>query len=1045
MDTQTSEADALTGRTYWRSLEERLEDPAVLKQAAQDFPQYLELLASPVSRRHFLTLLGASLGLAGLAGCSPTQAPREKIVPYTRQPEQLVLGKALYFATAMPLAGSAVGLLVESHEGRPTKIEGNPSHPTNPSGATDVFAQASVLSLYDPDRSRSVTYRGRIRSWGEARVALREAFVSQLNKPENKGGGFRILTESVVSPTLAEQLNDLLTRLPGARHVVYDPARPDAAVRGAELYFGEALDVRYDLRNADVIVALDADFLTCGPGHLINARDFAARRRLGDGAATMNRLYAVEPTPSGTGMIADHRIAVQARHVRGVAWLLAASLGVKDINVPGRPSSGNDPGPPPNVAGWVLAVAKDLRNRSGTSAVIVGDNQPPRIHALGHALNTYLGNVGKTVLLTRPEASKSSAGGLQALTDLTREMDEGKVETLVILGGNPVYTAPVDLDFAERLKKVPLRIHLGLYNDETAVACDWHIPEAHYLESWGDARTEDGTAAIVQPLIAPLYNGLSTCEFISNIAEDAPRGGHQIVRDYWNRQWAKRDAATRGHVDNFWRKALHDGFVAGTARPSVADAKPKDNWAPALAPASAPPKPAGGQYEIVFRNDPTVLDGRFANNGWLQELPKPVTQLCWDNAVLVSPRTAKKLGVANREGPHGGAHGEGIAELVEISHLGHTLTAPVWVVPGQADDTVTVHFGYGRTRAGKVGSGIGFNAYKLWTAYQPYDGNATLRKVGQKFTLACTQVHHTMDRDKQGANFQAKERHVIRSGTLGEFQKDPHFLSDEAIERRERGKAETLPLTLYEPWPDNGNRWGMTIDVGACTGCSACVVACQAENNIPVVGKEEVTRGHEMHWIRIDRWYAGEDDNAPPGAFFQPVPCMHCENAPCELVCPVEATTHSPDGLNEMTYNRCVGTRYCSNNCPYKVRRFNFLQYSDYVTPVLKLLNNPDVTVRSRGVMEKCTYCVQRIRGAEIEARNQHRPMRDGDVITACQAACPTSAIVFGNLKDPNSKVAKQAANPLNYSLLAELNTNPRTTYLAAVRNPNPELETEAK
>jgi MoCo/4Fe-4S cofactor protein with predicted Tat translocation signal len=1029
MDTHSCEADGLTGRQFWRSLEERLADPLVLKRVAQDFPEYAEKLANSVTRRHFLTLLGASLGLAGLAGCSSTQAPREKIVPYTRQPEQLVLGKPLYFATAMPLAGSAIGLLVESHEGRPTKVEGNPSHPTNLKlGATDAFAQASVLSLYDPDRSRMVTYRGRTRSWAEARLALREAFTKQLAKNQGKGAGLRVLTGAVASPTLADQMNDLLSRLPEARHIAYEPARLGAAAEGARLAFGEVFDVRYDLRGADVILALDADFLTCGPGHLLNARDFAARRRVGTDAGAMNRLYAVEPTPSGTGLVADHRLTLAAAQVEQVARLLARTLEV------GEDVGGAEM--PEKAARWVRALADDLRTKPGASAVIVGEGQPPAVHALAFAINAKLGNLGKTVLLTRPEKTKSQYG-IDALAELAREMDQGKVETLLILGANLVYTAPADLEFVHCLQKVPLRFHLGLYNDETAMRCDWHIPEAHYLEAWGDVRSEDGTAAIVQPLIAPLYGGVSANEFLSNLLEEAPRSGHAIVEDYWRRMWAKREPASRGSFDHFWRQALHDGFVADSAR-KTADATLKAGWASRI----NQEKPAGGEYEILFRPDPTIFDGRFANNGWLQELPKPVTLLCWDNAILVSPATAEKLGVRTKEGRHGGSHGEGITDVVELEYQGRMIRAPVWIVPGQADGTLTVHFGYGRTHAGKLGSNIGFNAYALWTTAAPYFGSgAKVRKTGERFTLACTQVHHSMELTRQ-----AEQRHIIRAGTLDQFKADPHFASDEAVEQKARGSekpnGERLPLSLYPPddWKYEGYKWGMAIDLGACTGCSACVVACQAENNIPVVGKVEVTRGHEMHWIRIDRYFAGSD-NDPTRAYFQPVPCMHCENAPCELVCPVEATTHSIDGLNEMTYNRCVGTRYCSNNCPYKVRRFNFLQYADYTTPMLKMLNNPDVTVRSRGVMEKCTYCVQRIRGAEIEARNQGRKIRDGDVVTACQAACPAGAITFGDLNDKKSRVAQTHQSPLNYGLLTELNTNPRTTYLAAIRNPNPALE----
>jgi Fe-S-cluster-containing dehydrogenase component len=600
---------------------------------------------------------------------------------------------------------------------------------------------------------------------------------------------------------------------------------------------------------------------------------------------------------------------------------------------------------------------------------------------------------------------------------------------LIMLSGNPVYTAPVDLGFAEQLAKVPLRIHSGLYEDETSAYCHWHIPETHYLESWSDIRAYDGTATILQPLIAPLYSGKSAHEILSAVAGKSGETSYDIVRNYWKGQ------KMAGDFESGWRRAVHDGVVAGTAfQPKAVKLKastnewlarppsPADTQKPTPDTRSAPAE-TGSSLEISFRPDPTLFDGRFANNGWLQELPKPLTKLTWDNAALVSPKTAQRLGLSYRIGARGGEHGRVFVDVVEIRYEGHSLRAPAWIVPGHADECVTLHLGYGRTRAGKVGNGTGFNAYAIQTANAPsYGTGAEVRRIGTQFTLACTQFHHSME-----------GRDLVRAATLEEYRKKPDFAQGEHPHESEG--------SLYPGFKYEGYAWGMAIDVNACIGCNACVVACQAENNSAVVGKTEVTRGREMHWLRIDRYYKGSPDN--PETYHQPVPCMHCENAPCELVCPVGATSHSHEGLNDMVYNRCVGTRYCSNNCPYKVRRFNFFQYADFETPSLKPLRNPNVTVRSRGVMEKCTYCVQRINAAKIEAEKENRQVRDGEIVTACQAACPTEAIFFGDINNRDSVVAKAKADSLSFGLLTELNTKPRTTYLAKLRNPNPEIKSD--
>jgi MoCo/4Fe-4S cofactor protein with predicted Tat translocation signal len=978
---------AASGPEYWRSLDELAGTPEFQELLHREFPQGASELVDPVSRRTFVKLMGASLALAGVTAC--TRQPAEKIVPYVRQPEEILPGKPLYFATAMPLAGYATPLLVESHEGRPTKIEGNPDHPVN-RGSADVFAQASILGLYDPDRSQTLTYRGDIRPWGVFLSAIKAAVDA---KRALGGDGIRLLTGSVTSPTLADQLRQLLAEFPAIKWHQWEPAGRDESREGARLAFGEYVDVHYRLNKAQVILALDADFLGSGPGSLRYAREFAEGRRVTGGRREMNRLYAVEATPSATGTIADHRLPIQASAIGPFALALAAALGVPGA-VAGPVAT--------EAASWVAPLARDLQRHRGASLVVAGDEQPAAVHALVHAINQALGNIGETVVCTEP-VEAAPANQLASLRALAADMEAGKVDTLVILESNPVYTAPADLKFDDRLMaKVPLRIHLGLYEDETSALCHWHIPAAHYLESWGDARAADGTVTIVQPLIAPLYGGRSAHELVgAMVSKQAGQSGHDIVRAYWQQRTGLKDAA----FDRFWRKALHDGLVADTAAAArTVTARPVD---------AAAVRPAGKGLEILFRADPSVHDGRFANNGWLQELPKPHTKLTWDNAALVSPATAARLGVKSEQ-------------VIEVGYRGRQLKAPVWVVPGQAPDTITLHLGYGRTRAGRVGSNAGFNAYAIRTSEAPWsDHGVSVRPTTERLDLATAQDQQTME-----------GRAIVRSAGLEEFREKPDF-AHHMVE------APKKSLTLYPEHEYKGYAWGMAIDLNTCTGCNACVVACQAENNIPVVGKTEVSRGHKMHWLRVDRYYTGDPER--PTAYNQPVPCMHCENAPCEVVCPVAATSHSSEGLNDMTYNRCVGTRYCSNNCPYKVRRFNFLLYQDWETPTLKMLRNPDVSVRSRGVMEKCTYCVQRINTAKIEAEKEGRPVRDGEIVTACEASCPSQAIVFGNINDPNSRVAKLKAEPLNYGVLEDLNTRPRTTYLAAVRNPNPEMPDAGK
>jgi molybdopterin-containing oxidoreductase family iron-sulfur binding subunit len=988
---------AAGGPRYWRSLDELADTPEFRNWLEREFPEGASELHLPSagSRRDFLKLMAASLALAGATGCG-IAPPAEKIFPYVRAPEEVIPGRPLFYATAHVLAGYASGILVESHTGRPTKIEGNPEHPAS-LGATDVFAQASILELYDPDRSQTVLHAGRISTWEEF---LRAAALEIEAQRATGGAGLRILTGTITSPTLAAQLRDLLAEFPAARWHVWEPAGRDAAREGARLAFGEEVETQLRLEAADVILALDADFLAAGPGAVRYAREFARRRRP-DSAAGMNRLYAAEPTPTLTGAMADHRLAISTGGVAAMAQALAARFGIGP----------REPLPESLRAheGWLDAVARDLERAAGRSMVVAGDAQPAEVHALAHAINAALGNAGRTVVYTEPVEARPAGDG--SLTTLVEQMRAGRVQALVMLGGNPVYDAPADLDFAAALEGVRFRAHLALYEDETSRLSHWHIPQAHALEAWSDARAFDGTATILQPLIAPLYGGKSAHELLAALLARTVRSGYEIVREHWRPRLG-------ADFERAWRRAVHDGVVpatprAGPRRPALTAAYRPGGRPP------APPAPERAGMEILFRADASVFDGRFANNGWLQELPRPLTKLTWENAALVSPADAARLGLREDD-------------VVELELDGRKVNAPVAILPGQAAGAVTVHLGYGRERAGRVGNRAGFNAYALRRSAALWaDGRLAIRKTGRRSAaagLARTQSHHSME-----------GRPLAIAASAAEYAADPQIF------RRSVG-APPPELTLYPGHKYEGYSWGMAIDLAACIGCNACTIACQAENNIPIVGKREVIRGREMHWIRVDRYFEGAPE--APQVHHQPVPCMHCENAPCEVVCPVAATAHSSEGLNDMVYNRCVGTRYCSNNCPYKVRRFNFFQYSDLReiypdrdTASLRLGRNPNVTIRTRGVMEKCTYCVQRINAARITAEMERRQIRDGEIATACQAVCPAEAIVFGNLNDPASRVSRLKAEARNYGLLESINTRPRTTYLGRLRNPNPELE----
>ena len=983
------------GRAFWRSLDEAASSPEFEAMIHREFPQAASEWQSDgdgLDRRNFLQLMSASIAFGGLAAC--TRQPLEKIVPYVRQPEQIVPGRPLYFATGLERDGYAHPLLAESHMGRPTKIEGNPEAAAS-LGATDLYAQASILELYDPDRRQTVSELGRIRTWS--------TFVAALGKRveearQNGGLRLRLLTGPTSSPTLARLIEKVHAEHPQARWHQYAPLSRGNSLAAWNGAFGRPLSATYDFSRAERVVALDADFLAHGPGAVRYARDFMAARKVRAGVTKINRLYAFESSPSATGSVADHRRALSTAELSEFAAALAAAVGGGNSRQTGE------------LAELAAIVAKDLENHRGRSLVIAGEQCPSEVQILAHWLNDRLGNAGSTVSYHQPitEAPTDDVASLETLVD---DMNAGEVDILVVLGGNPVFDAPADLDFAAAMQKVEQCIRLSLADDETSEYCHWNLPAAHYLESWGDGRAYDGTVILTQPLIEPLYAGRSATELLSLLTADGSEDGESLLRATWA-------AHPGGSSEAAWRKSLHDGLIDGTAAPSVEASFDSSAFTKAAATATAA---ASDELELCFRPDPTIYDGRYANNGWLQECPKPLSKLTWDNPLLISPALAERLGLAHEQ-------------LVELTVDGRTLELPLWVHPGQAENSLTLTLGYGRRRAGRVATGVGFDAYSLRSSHAPWTAAVSLKPTAGSMRLASTQLHSNIETDRfQGTNLEgraAEERHLVRAATIEQFTQQPDFPQHPGHDID--GDLSLMPGYDYS----QGHKWGLSIDLNACTSCNACVIACQSENNIPVVGKEQVIAGREMHWIRIDRYYQGELED--PQIHHQPVMCMHCEQAPCEVVCPVAATVHSSEGLNDMVYNRCVGTRYCANNCPYKVRRFNFFKYVDDETESLKLMRNPDVTVRSRGVMEKCSYCVQRISQATITARKEDRRVRDGEVKTACQQVCPTGAIVFGDLNDETSAVAERKAQPHDYGILTELGTRPRTTYLAKVGNPNP-------
>ena len=1021
------------GKTYWRSLEEKLGKPEYLETVGPEFPEGADLPPTGVARREFMQLIGASLALAGATACT-TRPSDERMVPFTKTPPELTPGNPLHYASGMTFAGHTSGLLITSREGRPIKVEGNPQHPVN-QGAAGVYEQAWLLSLYDPQRAR-VLHQNKsprsLRTFSEEIAAL-------VGKAATADGGARIrfLTEPGSSPLIGHVRSRIQQKLPAARFYSHATVTQDPAHEASQAVFGQALTPQYDFSQADIVLSLDADFLDSRPSNLAYARQFAHRRDPKMGP--VNRLYVAETRYSITGGMADHRLRVRSSDILGVAAAIAQAVGGPAAGLASA-AAAKGGAPAGNAEKWIAAVAGDLRNSAGRCVVVAGERQPAAVHAMAHALNVALGNVGKTVrYLSTPQEST----GLAGIRELVGDIKAGRVDTLVITAWNPVYALPVDAGFADLLdpEKNPDRaklnvIYTSLFEDETSALVNWFIPAAHQLETWSDGRSFEGTVSIAQPLVQPLFNGVPEPELLALFLDEPFRPAYQMLRDFWRGQ-----AAGVADFESHWEQLVSVGVVPNSTAAAVNVTANLDG-ATGLINGYQAPQTAAGQYELNFVADYKVYDGRFANISWLQELPDPITKLVWDNPLLISPKTAEELKVER-------------GDVLEVTYNGRKLNAPVWIMPGHADGAVTMPLGYGRTGLHETtAQGKGYNANRLRTMDAPwFGGGATLAKTRETYKLISTQQH-----------WSTAGRPIALDFTLDEWKTKSGHGIQSALARTQApdldtpgNRANLMPAYKYD---EAEYKWAMAIDLARCTGCAACVVACQAENNIPVVGKDQVSRSREMQWLRIDRYFTGQgifeggyenraDADAEPQIIMQPVMCVHCEKAPCEYVCPVNATVHSDEGLNDMVYNRCVGTRYCSNNCPYKVRRFNYLHYTKGKSPTEKMAMNPDVTVRNRGVMEKCTYCVQRIERTRINARIERRKItfeeqagdgKRGELHTACQQACPTQAIAFGSLHDPQARVTQLHNDERHYKLLQELGTQPRTVHLVRLRNPNPTL-----
>ncbi|MCC7479736.1 TAT-variant-translocated molybdopterin oxidoreductase [bacterium] len=1012
------------GPKYWRSLEELADTPEFRRQMEREFPAGATEMLEPATRRNFLKLMGASLALAGI-GMTSCRWPKEKIYPAAYQAPGNIPGTTKQFATAMDLGGYATGLLVSSYDGRPIKVEGNPSHPIS-GGRTMAWHQASLLDMYDPDRSRGPIQRLGTQAMNSTMADFRGAVTQLAAGMEVTGGeGLAVLSEANSSPTLADLRQRFMQRFPRATWHEYEPLSLDNEREGSYIVFGQPYRSHYEFSNARVVASIDSDFLMTHPASLKYTRDYSAKRK--PGSPDFSRSYVFECNHSVTGAQADHRLALAPSDVGAVACVIAADLFVKrglplPMQYQGLLASLNGFASHPLASDPVVqALLEDLSNNHGASIVVAGQQQGAEIHALVHLINSALGNTGSTVNYTL-DTNPARQSHLKEISTLKSALEAKTVNTLLLIGGNPVFDAPADLGFEAALRNAGTTIHLSHYDNETSQACQWHVNRAHFLESWGDGAAWDGTVSIVQPLIAPLYEGISEIELLSMLVDPQPLSGYELVR-------RTMQPLLGGDFEAAWRQVLHDGVLQGSASALASPAWTTSNFAWTLDQYVKPA--ADGSFDLLFAPSYSLYDGRFANNGWLLENPDPMSKCTWDNPVLMGLETAEKLGIRH-----------GTVVNLELGQV--TLEAPVYVLPGHGPGAVTVSLGYGRKAAVRDVNRGGWNTYALRGKETFYrSGGLKLSPTARKFELASVQDHWAIDRI--GLKERARRvEELVREGTVEQHAADPGFVAHIGEPVENGGHWEQLWKDPVD-YTQQTYRWGMAIDLNSCTGCGVCTVACQAENNIPVVGRKLVRKGREMHWIRVDRYFTGEDPNKAM-AVSQPVPCQHCENAPCEQVCPVAATVHDHDGLNVMVYNRCVGTRYCSNNCPYKVRRFNWFNLHKHrgtMTPVEMMAMNPDVTVRSRGVMEKCSFCTQRIQAAKISAKNDRRPIQDGEVVPACAQACPADAIVFGDLNDPKSRISEAVQDNRTYAILGEINTRPRVRYQARLRNPNPALAAE--
>jgi MoCo/4Fe-4S cofactor protein with predicted Tat translocation signal len=1025
----------------WRSFGQRQGSPGHQALLADEFHPAAasaeEEVLGGTDRRSFLKLMGASVALAsvGVTGC---RRPVEKILPYVRQPENVIPGIPNFYATAMPLGGVVHPLLVENHEGRPTKVEGNPEHPVT-RGKSSLFAQASILNLYDPDRARVVRREGNEVAWRDFVAFARQVRAT----PETR---IAVLCEPTSSLTVRRLREQVLAQYPNARWITYRPAGDAAEADGIRAVTGRALQPLYRFSQARTIVSLDADFLSDAVAGVWNSREYAASRNVVTPEDDMSRLYVVESTMTPTGGMADHRLRLRAGDVPQFAAAVGAALG--ETGPPAGAAILEDP----RIRAFVEAIAEDAGQ--GATIFVAGPTQPAAVHALCARLNaSYAADSVEyrdTGLPAEPPLAES-------MPELILAMNAGEVDVLLMIGANPVYEWPAQAGFVDAMARVPATITLAANRDETSRRATWLLPRAHYLEAWGDGRSLDGTISVIQPLVAPLYDAAhSEIEVLNLLLTGEEASGYDLVRDSLRQQ-----GLIPGAFEDGWRTLLHDGFLPGTQYPQAGPTGGADGATLEMPPADP------DRIELVIREDPKFLSGAFSNNSWLLELPAAVSKVVWDNVAIMSPATAERLGVRFDDSSYEGGvvqAGKIHASRVTITTTAGSATLPAWVQPGHPDGSITAHAGWGRDfatdrvlqternllarlfdvdtdkyRYGPISNEVGVAVGHL----RPPAGPAVIPSVqvelaGDRYLVATTQDHGSME-----------GRPIIRMATLEEFRRNPNF-AEEAVpfvadtpweEHQpiwgEESTAKADPRIAEAMYADH--QWGMTVDLNACSGCNACVVACQAENNIPVVGKEQISRGRDMQWLRLDRYYVGDSvDDA--GMSFMPMMCQHCEYAPCESVCPVAATVHSPDGLNEMVYNRCIGTRYCSNNCPYKVRRYNWFNWNKPLPVELRMQLNPNVTPRFRGVMEKCTWCVQRIRGANQIANIENRKIADGEVQTACQQACPADAIVFGDLTDPDSRVSTLKRTNRRYELLAEYNVKPRLSYLARLSNPNPGL-----